>query len=429
MKQAIIAIEDRRFYTNDGVDLRGIARALWPGRRSSRPVQGGSTITQQFVKNALAAQDNRTLFKKLREAALAYQLTRKWSKEQILAQLPEHDLLRQRRLRDRVGRADLLRRRTTRAATSAASTRCARAARSPAEAAMLAGIVASPERATTRSSTRGVAKRRRDLVLQRMLQQGYITPAAVRRRRAAQPMPDPRRRPAAARRTPSTRTSPRGSSSRSSTSSAAARGRAPAFEGGLTVKTTIDLELQQRRRRRDHQWLPDPAGPRAVAGGDRQHDRRGPRDGRRRRLRHQAVQPRHPGPAPARLGVQAVHPRRGAASRASPRTPSGPSHKLVINVPHSKEVFTVNNYEDAYSGITHARATRPTFSDNSVFAAGRHQGRHARRWRGSPSGWASARRSRTTRDDARRPQAGRHPARHGPRVRDVRQHGGSSTAR
>src|SRR6476661_1310012 len=84
MKHAIISIEDRRFYTNEGVDLRGIARALWQDVVAQHAVQGGSTITQQFVKNALAAQDRRTVFEKLREAALAYHLTRKWSKERIL---------------------------------------------------------------------------------------------------------------------------------------------------------------------------------------------------------------------------------------------------------------------------------------------------------------------------------------------------------
>src|SRR3954452_20506245 len=84
MKQAIIAIEARRFYTNEGYDLRGIGRALYQDVLHKGAVQGGSTITQQFVKNALAAQNDRTLFVKLREAALAYQLTRKWSKERIL---------------------------------------------------------------------------------------------------------------------------------------------------------------------------------------------------------------------------------------------------------------------------------------------------------------------------------------------------------
>src|SRR5437870_3141030 len=51
---AIVAIEDKRFYEHNGVDLRGILRAAWNDIRG-RPVQGGSTITQQFVKNALKA--------------------------------------------------------------------------------------------------------------------------------------------------------------------------------------------------------------------------------------------------------------------------------------------------------------------------------------------------------------------------------------
>jgi len=84
MKHAIIAIEDKRFYTNEGVDLQGIGRALYQDVVAQKAVQGGSTIPQQFVKNALAAQDRRTLFVKLREAAMAYHLTRRWSKEKIL---------------------------------------------------------------------------------------------------------------------------------------------------------------------------------------------------------------------------------------------------------------------------------------------------------------------------------------------------------
>ena len=57
------------------------------GRRArARPQQGASTITQQFVKNALAAQDSRTVFQKLRESALAYHLERQWSKDKILTE-------------------------------------------------------------------------------------------------------------------------------------------------------------------------------------------------------------------------------------------------------------------------------------------------------------------------------------------------------
>ena len=86
VKNAVIAIEDRRFYSHKGVDYTGIARALGQDVLKRRAAQGGSTITQQFVKNALAAQGDRSVFQKLREAALAYHLERKWSKEKILTQ-------------------------------------------------------------------------------------------------------------------------------------------------------------------------------------------------------------------------------------------------------------------------------------------------------------------------------------------------------
>jgi penicillin-binding protein 1A len=84
MQHAIIAIEDRRFYTNNGVDLKGIARAAIEDVTNQKAVQGASTIPQQFVKLQLAAENKRTVFQKLREAALAYHLSRKWSKERIL---------------------------------------------------------------------------------------------------------------------------------------------------------------------------------------------------------------------------------------------------------------------------------------------------------------------------------------------------------
>ena len=60
MKQAIVAVEDKRFYEHNGVDLRGIFRALWQDIRSQSVVEGGSTITQQYVKNAYSRNDGRS---------------------------------------------------------------------------------------------------------------------------------------------------------------------------------------------------------------------------------------------------------------------------------------------------------------------------------------------------------------------------------
>ena len=72
MKQAIVAIEDRRFYEHRGIDMRGMVRAVWADVRHNKVVQGGSTITQQFVKNSYITNE-RSIGRKLKEAALAWQ--------------------------------------------------------------------------------------------------------------------------------------------------------------------------------------------------------------------------------------------------------------------------------------------------------------------------------------------------------------------
>src|SRR4249919_2189071 len=83
MRQAIVATEDQRFFDHDGIDVRGVARALWADVRSQAIVEGGSTITQQFVKNAYI-RNERTIARKVREAALAWQLEQRWSEDRIL---------------------------------------------------------------------------------------------------------------------------------------------------------------------------------------------------------------------------------------------------------------------------------------------------------------------------------------------------------
>jgi membrane peptidoglycan carboxypeptidase len=87
LRQAAVATEDRSFYTNPGVDLQGILRAFWINLQGGETLAGGSTITQQVVKNLLLEAGERTqrsLRRKLRESILAWQLTRKLSKDEIL---------------------------------------------------------------------------------------------------------------------------------------------------------------------------------------------------------------------------------------------------------------------------------------------------------------------------------------------------------
>ena len=84
-KQAFIAAEDRRFYDHNGVDVWGIGRALVRNVRTGAVREGASTITQQLARTVFLSQD-RTITRKLKEAALAYKLERQLSKEQILEQ-------------------------------------------------------------------------------------------------------------------------------------------------------------------------------------------------------------------------------------------------------------------------------------------------------------------------------------------------------
>jgi penicillin-binding protein 1A len=83
VQDAVVAIEDQRFWSHQGVDLKALARAALTNARSGRIVEGGSTITQQYVKNTIVGPEL-TLDRKIREAALALQLEDQMSKQQIL---------------------------------------------------------------------------------------------------------------------------------------------------------------------------------------------------------------------------------------------------------------------------------------------------------------------------------------------------------
>jgi penicillin-binding protein 1A len=85
MKNATVAIEDKRFYQHHGVDFTGIARALVDDVKAGHVVQGASTITEQYVKNAYIGADP-TLTRKLKEAVLAWELEDRWSKDKILTE-------------------------------------------------------------------------------------------------------------------------------------------------------------------------------------------------------------------------------------------------------------------------------------------------------------------------------------------------------
>ncbi len=83
VQNAFIATEDSRFYQNSGIDLRGTLRAAVTDILSGQKAEGGSTITQQLARNAYLSND-KTWLRKLKEAAIAISLERKYSKNQIL---------------------------------------------------------------------------------------------------------------------------------------------------------------------------------------------------------------------------------------------------------------------------------------------------------------------------------------------------------
>ena len=83
VRNAVIAIEDERYYRHNGVDVRGVLRAARTNAAAGDVEQGGSTITQQYVKQEILRDSSQTVTRKVQEAALAIQLERDYSKDRI----------------------------------------------------------------------------------------------------------------------------------------------------------------------------------------------------------------------------------------------------------------------------------------------------------------------------------------------------------
>jgi len=85
LPKATVAIEDRRFWKHGALDYQGIARALYSDLNAGKIVEGGSTITQELVRNLYIGSSERTLSRKLKEACLAQKLAKVWTKKQVLS--------------------------------------------------------------------------------------------------------------------------------------------------------------------------------------------------------------------------------------------------------------------------------------------------------------------------------------------------------
>jgi membrane peptidoglycan carboxypeptidase len=162
VREAVLAAEDARFYQHGALDLRGIARALAVDLTSGRLREGGSSIAQQYVKNVVTG-DRRSLHRKLVEAVDASELERRASKDRILAAY-----LNQVYFGEGVY-----------GIATAAEHYFSRPLRrlSLAQAAALAGTIASPERFRPTAGTAALA--RRNQVLDRMAAVGFASPARV----------------------------------------------------------------------------------------------------------------------------------------------------------------------------------------------------------------------------------------------------------
>jgi len=161
--QAILAIEDRRFFDHSGVDVNGLARALLRNAGDERLGQGGSTITQQLVKNTYLSPE-KTLQRKYAEAMLALALERRLAKKDILALYCNEIYLGQR------GAV------AVRGVKEAAVVLFGKELRdlTLAEAATLAGMIQSPAHYSP-SRNPAAAQARRNVVLAAMQQNGAIT--------------------------------------------------------------------------------------------------------------------------------------------------------------------------------------------------------------------------------------------------------------
>ncbi|HEY5976773.1 MAG TPA: transglycosylase domain-containing protein [Solirubrobacterales bacterium] len=234
IKNAVVSIEDARFYEHSGVDFEGIGRALVKDILSQSAAQGGSTITEQFVKNALAAQDSRTLFQKFREAALAYRLERHWSKDKILTEYLNTIYF---------GEGAYGIEAASRTFFGAAHPGCGTPTEpcasvlEPWESALLAAIISSPSAYDPKYFPEN-ALERRNLVLGKMEEQGYITQAQYSEGiRQALPAPSDIEPPSLDSKAPYFTSWMR-------QQLVDRFGAAKAFFGGLKVKTTLDLKLQ-----------------------------------------------------------------------------------------------------------------------------------------------------------------------------------------
>ncbi len=356
IKNAVVSIEDARFYEHSGVDFQGIGRALVKDVLSQSAAQGASTITEQFVKNALAAQDSRTLFQKFREAALAYRLERHWSKDKILTEylntvyFGEGAYGIEAAARTFFGEAH--------EGCGTPTSPCA-SVLEPWEAAMLAGVIASPSAYDPKFFPEN-ALWRRNLVLGKMYEQGYITQTQYEEgKQQALPSPEAIEPPRLESEAPYFTSWLR--------QQVVDRfGAAKTFFGGLKVKTTLDLRLQSAAEEVVGSYLgglPPTAAVVVIDNGNAGVKAMvaGP-DFEEKPFNLATLGHRQPGSS-----IKPIILTTAIEQGISPETVYASEPQVFTFGKNDEEVFEVNNYGDSYLGSA-SLSTATTYSDNSVYA-------------------------------------------------------------
>ncbi|MDQ3679841.1 MAG: PBP1A family penicillin-binding protein, partial [Actinomycetota bacterium] len=248
LRDAVVAIEDERFWQHKGVDTKAVGRALYADAREATVVEGGSTITQQYVKNRLVRPE-RNLRRKVQEATLAYQLERRYSKERIL-ELYLNTIY--------FGNGTYGVEAASRAYFGVGVDRL-----SLGQAALLAGLIRAPNRTDPYEHADAAADRRR-VVLAKLAALGKISPAQSDAA-AAEPLAGPR---VGQERYPAPHFVER---VKRFVLGDARFGPTPEarqdllFRGGLRIKTTLDLGKQALAETAVARVLSQPAGDPAAA--------------------------------------------------------------------------------------------------------------------------------------------------------------------
>jgi len=368
IKEAVVAIEDQRFYDHRGVDFQGIGRALYQDILAGSAQQGASTITQQFVKNALAAQDRRTILQKFREAAIAYHLERQWSKDKILTEYLNEIYF---------GEGATGIEAAARTYFGSAHPGCGEGEDAepcasqllPWESALLAGLISSPSAYSPRANP-DAAIERRNVVLQQMAEQGYLTQEEyveysemdVPEERQITPPPENSEAPYF--------------TSWLRQQLVDRYGAGEAFGGGLHITSTLDLELQRRVEEIVATRLAgieptasvvvldnDTAAVRAMVGGP---------DFEQAPFNLATNGHRQPGSSFKPFTLITALEQGRLTGEVFASAPKEIPFRVEVEDENGKEkivsdLFEVNNYEDSYLGSA-SLATATTYSDNSVYA-------------------------------------------------------------